>query len=266
MLRRLASLAVLSSVFFVALPGWSQQVPTPARLSFTVGAGYDQGNFGTDELSRALYFPFSFRYAKPRFDFSVSSSIARLNAPDGVRLIDGVSTRVGPDGVPIRDTGMGDVILRSRLFLVEDRGPGTSAPSIAPYFRLKIPTASVESGMGTGETDYGFGVEVDKTFDSVFVFGDLGYTVVGQIRRMALRNRALGSIGIGKQLSDDLSVSGMLDWRRSIVDGNPNPTDLVAILSYRLGDTTISPNALVGLTDGSPDFVLGIQLRFRLGQ
>src|SRR5688572_25644006 len=268
MLRRLPSLAailsVFFSVFFVAHPGWSQQQTAPARMSFTLGAGYDRGGFGTTEISRALYLPFSFRYTATRFDFSVSSSIARLDAPDGVRLIDGVPTRVAPDGVPLRETGMGDVVLRTRLFLIEDRGAGTSAPSITPFVRLKIPTASAERGLGTGETDFGFGVEVDKTFSSLFVFGDLGYTVVGKIPRMSLRNRALGSIGLGKQLSDDLSVSGMLDWRRSIVEGSPNPTDLIGVLSYRLGETTISPNAFLGLTDGSPDFGFAVQMRFSL--
>ena len=90
MARRLA-LALLV-VFFVAHPGWSQQQPNPARMSFTIGAGYDQGDFGTPDISRALYFPFSFRYTDPQFDFTVSSSIARLSASDGVRLIDGVPT------------------------------------------------------------------------------------------------------------------------------------------------------------------------------
>jgi hypothetical protein len=267
MSRRLSSfVCLLCLLFFVAHPGWSQQQSAPARMSFTIGAGYDQGDFGTTEISRAVYFPFAFRYTADRYEIGVSSSVARLSAPGGVRLIDGVPTRVGPEGLVLRETGAGDTVFLARLFLQEDRGPGTSAPSITPFFRLKIPTASDEKGLGTGRVDYGFGVEVDKDLGSAFVFGDLGYTVVGQVPRLNLRNRPLASIGVGKQLSDALSVSSMLDWRRSIVVGNPDPTDLVGIVTYRVGTTTISPNAFVGLTDGSPDVGAGIQVRFRFGQ
>jgi hypothetical protein len=262
-MRRLPFVAFL--VFFVAHPGWSQQQVAPARMSFTIGAGYDQGDFGTSELSQAIYFPFSFRYSASRFDFSVSSSVARLSAPDGVRLIDGVPTQTGFGDMAFRETGLGDTVLRSRLFLVEDRGPDTSTPSITPFFRLKLPTAPEERGLGTGKTDYGFGVELDKDFGSAFIFGDLGYTVVGKIPGLGLRDRPVASIGIGKQLSDAVSVSSMLDWRRSIIAGIPDPADLVGVLSYRVGSTTISPNAFLGLTDGSPDFGLGIQVRFRFG-
>jgi hypothetical protein len=165
--------------------------------------------------------------------------------------------------MPFRETGPGDTVLRTRLFLVEDQGPGTSTPSITPFFRLKLPTAPEQRGLGTGKTDYGFGVEWDKDLGSAFIFGDLGYTVVGKIPGLGLRDRPVASIGVGKQLSDAVTVSSMLDWRRSIVAGTPDATDLVGVLSCRVGSTTISPNAFVGLTDGSPDFGLGVQIRFR---
>jgi len=263
-MRRLSLAACL--IFFVAHPGWSQQQPASARMSFTIGAGYDQGDFGTSELSRALYFPFSFRYTASRFDISVSSSVARLSAPDGVRLIDGVPTQTGRGDTAFRETGPGDLVLRSRLFLVEDQGHSTSTPSITPFLRLKLPTAPEERGLGTGRTDYGFGVELDKDLGSAFVFGDLGYTVVGKVPGFGLKNRTLASFGVGKQLSDAVSVSSMLDWRRSIVAGSPDPADLVGIVSLRVGSTTISPNAFVGLTEGSSDFGLGIQMRVRFGE
>jgi hypothetical protein len=259
-MRRLPVAAFL--VFFVANRGWSQQ-PVPARISFTIGAGYDQGDFGTSELSQAIYFPFSFRYSASRYDISVSSSIARLSASDGVRLIDGVPTQTAVGDVTFRETGPGDTVLRARLFLVEDQGPDTSTPSITPFLRLKLPTAPEQRGLGTGKTDYGFGVEVDKDLGSAFIFGDVGYTVVGKITGLGLRDRPVASIGVGKQISDAVSVSSLLDWRRSIVAGSPDATDLVGVLSYRVGSTTISPNAFLGLTDGSPDFGLGVQVRFR---
>src|SRR4030095_5377580 len=150
-MQRLSFVAFL--ILFVAHPGWSQFQPVSARMSFTIGAGYDQGDFGTNELSQAIYFPFSFRYSASRYDISISSSVARLSAPDGVRLIDGVPTQTGFGDMAFRETGPGDTVLRTRLFFVEDQGPGTSTPSITPFFRLKLPTAPEQRGLGTGKTD-----------------------------------------------------------------------------------------------------------------
>ena len=257
-------LAVLF-LLFGAHSGWGQTV-VPARMSLTVGLGYDRGDFGTSVTTRASYVPFSFRYTATQFDFGVSSSVVQLNAPDGVRLIDGVPTPTAPGGPPLKESGIGDTIVRSRLFLLNDRGPGPSRPSITPFVRLKIPTASADRGLGTGKTDFGFGVEADKDFGPVFLFGDVGYTVVGQVRGISLRNRTTASVGVGRPLSDNVTVSGMLDWRESIVVGNPNPADLVGVLSYRMGSVTWSPNAFVGLTDGSSDFGAGMQMRFRFGR
>lgn len=261
MTPRLSLAAILLLAF--AHPGWSRQT-APTRMSLTVGLGYDQGDFGTLEISKAVYVPFTLRYTAPQFDIGVSSSFVRLHAPDGVRLIDGVPTPTVPGGPPLRESGIGDTVVRSRFYLVNDRGPGTSSPSITPFARLKIPTAASDRGLGTGRADFGFGVEVDKDFGPAFLFGDLGYTIVGKVRGLGLRNRSTASVGIGKPLSDSVTVSGMLDWRRSIVIGNPNPTDLVGVLSYKLNSsTTVSPNAFVGLTDGSSDFGAGVQMRFR---
>jgi hypothetical protein len=181
-----------------------------------------------------------------------------------VRLIDGVPTPTNPGDPALRESGIGDTVFRSRFYLVNDRGPDGSKPSITPFVRLKIPTAPADRGLGTGKADFGFGVEVDKDFGPAFLFGDLGYTFVGQLRGLALRNRTTASIGVGKPLSDAVTLSGLLDWRRSIVLGNSDPADLVGILTYRLSpSTTVSPNAFVGLTDGSSDFGVGVQVRHR---
>ena len=258
--RRIPLAALL--LLFGAHLGWGRQT-APARMSLTLGVGYDRGDFGTRETSRAFYVPFAFRYSAARYDIGVSSSFVRLDAPDGVRLIDGVPTPITPGGPPLKESGIGDTVVRSRFYMVNDPGPESSTPSITPFVKLKIPTASADRGLGTGKTDFGFGVEIDKDFGPAFLFGDLGYTVVGKILGLPLRNRTTASIGVGKPLSSDLTVSGMLDWRRSIVVGNPNPTDLVGFLSYRMGSVTVSPNAFVGLTDGSSDFGAGMQMRFR---
>jgi len=244
--------------------GWGQQLQAPARVTLRMGAGYDQGDFGTGEISRAAYLPVSVRFAADRFDLTVSSSFARIDTADGVRLIDGVPTQTGR-GVPLKESGISDTVVRSRFFVWDNKD--SHLPSLTPFVRVKIPTAREELGLGTGKTDVGFGIEVDKSLSQVFVFGDLGYTVTGKVPALDLRNRTAAGFGIGKELSESTTISGMVDWRRAIVAGNPNPAELTGVLSYKLSPAvTLSPNAFVGLTSGSSDFGVGFQMSWRFGR
>ena len=244
--------------------GWGQQAATPARFTLRLGAGYDQGDFGSTEVSRAYYAPFSLRYTGTRFDIGVSSAFVRIDTAGGIRLIDGVPTPTNSNSGPLLESGLGDTTVRSRFFMMIDEGPERATPSVTPFVKVKIPTASEQRGLGTGKTDYGFGVEVDKDVGPVYLFGDAGYTVIGKIPSLNFRNRPSASFGVGKQVTEKVTASGMLDWRRSIIEGNPNPTELVGVLSYRASRAvTFSPNAFVGLNDGSSDFGVGMQMSIR---
>ena len=242
---------------------WSQSSSPRDRFQIKVGASYDRGDFGTANTTHVFYMPITLRYLGENFDFSVTPSIARVNTTGGIRLIDGVPTPTGEQPSSVRDTSSapGDTVVRSRLYLVQ-----TDTATVHPFVKLKIPTAPEESGLGTGKADLGFGVEMDKQIDRYLVFGDLSYTFTGKPAGLSLRNRAGASFGFGHSLSPALLVSGMVDWRQSIVEGNPNPTELVGILSYRASPkVTISPNVYAGLNDSSPDVGFGIELAFRFG-
>jgi hypothetical protein len=256
-------LTALALVCLIATVGWGQAA-APARFTFRTGVGYDEGDFGFADVSRAYYAPFSLRYTATRFEVGISSAFVRIDTAGGIRLIDGVPTQTNSSSGPLLESGLGDTTIRSRFFMVVDEGRGTTKPSITPFVKVKIPTAQEERGLGTGKTDYGFGVEVDKEVGPIYLFGDAGYTVVGKIRSLNFRNRPMASIGVGKQVSESVTLSSMLDWRRSIIVGNTNPAELVGVLSYRVNRrVTVSPNAFVGLTDGSSDFGVGMQMSLR---
>lgn len=246
-----------------ASTGWSQSATRPERFQIKVGASYDRGDFGTSETTHVFYMPITFRYLGEKFDISVTPSIARVNTTGGIRLVDGVPTPTGEQPSSIRDTSSaaGDTLVRSRYYLVH-----TDTASIHPFVKLKIPTAPEDIGIGTGKADLGIGVEMDKQIEDYLVFGDFSYTWTGKPAALPFRNRAGVSFGVGKSLAPSVLVSGMVDWRQSIVIGNPNPTELVGVLTYRLNpNVTISPNIYAGLNDSSPDVGFGVELAFRFG-
>ena len=259
-MRRL--LTVIALMCLSVSASWGQTAP--ARFTFRTGAGYDQGDFGAAEISRAYYAPFSLRYTARRFDIGVSSAFARIDTAGGIRLIDGVPTQTDSSSGPLQESGIGDTTIRSRFFVVIDEGRGTAKPSVTPFVKIKIPTADESRGLGTGKVDYGFGVELDKEIGPIFLFGDVAYTVMGKIPELGFRNRPAASVGVGKQVTENVTVSSMVDWRRAIIAGNTNPTELVGVLSYRLTPrVSISPNAFKGLSQGSADYGVGVQMSFK---
>jgi hypothetical protein len=236
------------------------------HFQFKIGAFYDQGDFGSTTTTKALYTPITLRYLGDRYDVAVTSALERVNTNGGVVLIDGVPTQTGKKTtlVPVTNAGAGDTVVRGRFHLVEDQ---EGIPAVTPFVRVKLPTASADAGLGTGKTDYGFGVEVDKQLSPILLFGDLGYTVTGKVIGLNLQNRVGGSFGVGGRLSESVVISGSLDWRRSLVIGNGNPAELVGVITYRLSPTvTISPTVYRGLNDASPAFGAGIELAYRFGR
>jgi hypothetical protein len=261
-MRRL--LTVIALLCLSVSASWGQQAAAPARFTFRMGAGYDQGDFGAAEISRAYYVPFSLRYTASRFDIGVSSAFARIDTAGGIRLIDGVPTQTDSSSGPLQESGIGDTTVRSRFFVLNDQGRGTAKPSVTPFVKIKIPTADETRGLGTGKVDYGFGVELDKEIGPIFLFGDVAYTVMGKIPELGFRNRPAASVGVGKQVTENVTVSSMVDWRRAVIAGNTNPTELVGVLSYRVTPrVSISPNAFKGLSQGSADYGVGVQMSFK---
>lgn len=260
-MKRLLLPALLSLLSAGAL---CAQQTSAARMTFRVGVGYDRADLGFPQTTTGTYVPFSFRYTGSLMELGVSSGIARIDTLGGVRLIDGVPTRISPRGAPLQETGIADTTIRSRFFMLIDRGRDTAVPTVIPYVRVKLPTAPEEKGLGTGKVDYGFGAELDKDVGPVFLTGELGYTVVGKIPALGLRNRPSTSFGVGRQVAENFTAIGFVDWRRSIVAGNPNPTELVGVVNWRLSPTvSVTPNAYIGLSDGSPGFGAGLQFGFR---
>src|SRR5262245_21330146 len=236
------------------------------HFQLKIGGFYDQGDFGSLTATKTFFTPVTLRYLGERYDVSVTPSFALVNSAGGVRLIDGSLTRTGQRTTSVRDTrsGLGDTVIRGRFQLFKE---GTASPAVTPFAKVKIPTAVENLDLGTGKTDYGFGVELDKQLSPILLFGDLGYTIIGKVAGLDLQNRVGASFGVGGKLSDSVVLSGLVDWRRTIIRGNANPTELDGIITYRLSPTvTVSPNVYFGLNNSSPDFGGGMELSFRFGR
>lgn len=264
--RLLVVMCVIASVLLAAWPAAAQA--EREHFQVKLSPSYDEGDFGTSETTRTFFLPLMLRYLGEKFDVAATFFFIRLDSPGDVVIIDGVPT---PSADVARDrrveSGFGDIVLKGRYFLIDDPGLPSPVPSIVPFLKLKIPTGSERKNLSTGKTDVGFGVEWDKTLGNWIMFGDLSYTIIGDPEGVEFRNRPAASIGASYRMSTLVAVSGLLDWRRAVVRGRDDALEVVGLVTFRITRTlALTPNALVGLTDGSPDWGIGIELSYRFGR
>ncbi len=251
-------------LLLVAGQGWAQE---REHFQLKVGATYDQGDFGTSSTTRTLFVPVTVKYLGERFDLGVTPSFVVVDTAGGVTLVEGEPTRTGTGVRRVINAGFGDTLVKGRFFLLDDPGPQSPLPALTPFAKVKIPTADRDRNLGTGETDYGFGLEFDKQLWRFLLFGDASYTVIGSPPGQDLRNRPAASLGAGFMLTNALTVGAFLDWRRALVRGKDDPTELVGFLTYKVTRTlSFTPNVFVGLTNGSPDFGVGFELAYKFGR
>ena len=243
---------------------------TPGREHFQLKLtpGYEQGDYGAHGTTEIFAVPLTLRYLGETWDVSATFSYLHVESPGNVTFVAGQPVPVeGAAGRRRVDAGFGDIVLKGRYYLVEDSGELASLPSITPVLRLKLPTAESPE-LGTGEPDFGFGVEFDKTFGRSFiVFGDVTYTIIGEPSGQDFRNRPGASIGAGYRVSNVVTVSALLDWRGAISERQSDPVDLMGFVSFKVTPTfTASPYLSVGLTNGSSDVGVGVELSYKFGR
>ncbi|MGH7278086.1 MAG: hypothetical protein ACREJG_05305 [Candidatus Rokuibacteriota bacterium] len=266
-MSRLCAVLVACMLGLALPPAASGQAPRE-HFQLKIGPSYDEGDFGTSDTTRTFFLPLTLKYLGDRFDVGVTMSYVSIDSAGGVTIVDGRPVETGEErGARRTDSGFGDIFLRGRYFLIDDPGPQSPLPALSPTLVLKIPTADEDDSLGTGEPDFGFGLELDKTFGNLIVFGEVSYRIIGDPPGQDFRNRPAAYVGAGLRLSDLVTVIGLVDWRRALIAENDDPLELVGVVSLRLTPTIlVSPNAFVGLTDGSPDFGIGVELSYKFGR
>jgi hypothetical protein len=259
-----------------------ERLPQPAsqwRLSTTVN--YSSGNYRTDEKTTILYIPLTIKRLFNDGDISLSIPYVRISGTGAVRVVGGVPTKTSsvsgraagggsgggkkPGDSPLSsnttDSGLGDVILRGRYYLIEERG---IVPLVALTGRIKFPTADADHGLGTGEFDEGVGAELTKSLGERWLaYLDGGYNWIGDAPGTNFNNQWWYDVGVGHDLTDYLHLSLFYEEYRALVDRVNNARDLLMAADYTAGSGVhLTGSLLVGLSNGAPDYGVSGGIRF----
>ena len=172
-------------------------------------------------------------------------------------LIDGQ-----PVGIPLfvgsRD-GIGDVVIAAGYGYFPDGG---IIPAVELSGRIKIGTADEEQGLGTGEEDYTIQLDLSKNVGRVTPFAAVGYRFIGDPPEVKFNNKIFASAGLSLSLGRRFSMGLAYDWAQSAVPGSPDIQEIAPFGSIKLTEhLAFDPYAVIGLSNSSPDWGLGTQLR-----
>ena len=260
-------------------------------LSLGIGADYAQGKYGEPTTTKDYYVPFSVAYREGAWKGKVVIPFIAIQGNGEVvggpasRLVDdrrssnsgsgssnsgSGSSGSGGGGQDdaqeavedatntstTRNSGLGDVLASVTYSLVANEENGTY---IDVTGRVKFGAASDSKGLGTGENDYSFLVDVDKESGKWTLSVGAGYTVIGEPAGFNYRNVVSVTTGFSRRLEGPLSVNTYLTYRQSSRSGAPDQFEIAPGLSFRPDDhNRVDAYVLFGLKDGSPDLGVGI--------
>lgn len=147
---------------------------------------------------------------------------------------------------------MGDPMLQAGMELGQGFG---ILRSVHVHALAKVPIASAESGVGTGEWDYGAGLSVGLGGLRSFLLADASYWVVGDMPDLPLRNTLSYAVSAGRLLgSGRWSVFGSVMGATAMIADADAPLSLGLGLGYSSGaNQGFTLGVSSGLTESAPD-------------
>jgi hypothetical protein len=157
--------------------------------------------------------------------------------------------------------GLGDPTVRAEFAV----GPRTGAPRLVTVSALlKIPAASVEAGLGSGEFDGAFGVTIAEWRGRHSWLLDVSYWIVGDSPDVPRRNVPAVYVGYGRLLgsANRWSVTAGLSSSAAITSGLAPPTQATFGVFRALGPRAgIGGSIGVGLTGTAARITAGANWR-----
>jgi hypothetical protein len=137
-----------------------------AKVNFRLGVDQLEGDFESVDDVKLTYIPLDVSFGSVSSTFTIRIPYVRINNSGNVVMTaDGPAVLGvgGPGRAPFQtsdadesESGLGDIILREETFFLRT-GRGKT-PALSLVLDVKLPTADEEKGLGTGERDWGAGL------------------------------------------------------------------------------------------------------------
>jgi hypothetical protein len=173
-----------------------------------------------------------------------------------------VATDSGIDESTAYRIAVGDPMVSTGLDVYEGTG---FVRSLGTRASTKVPLNGLDSGVGTGEWDYGVGATGVVGVGPVIAILDLAWWWYGDLPDLELRDGPSWGAGLALPVSRALWGSVMASGAGRVVETADAPLSLAVGLSRsRPGTGSLSLTAGIGLSETAPDFTLSLGWRRQL--
>lgn len=230
-------------------PSIATAEPLYRRFKVSIGFHYSSGDYGTSDTTEIIYVPLVLKLEIERWSLQATIPYLSVSGPAVVE---------GPNGPISNGDGLGDVLARVSYLLPRNDGWPSFVPFLEIVGLVKFPTA--REGLGTDEFDFGLDGELTWTLGRVTPFATVGYRFLGDAE---LNDVFVGSAGAVVRIVDGVSAGLLLDYREASSSSTDERLEIVPFAAWRfLPHWSIDPYVSAGLTKGSPDAGVGVQLSY----
>ena len=268
---RFARSLALAAAFVVGVATASNGQQASSSWQMSVSTFVSEGNYGTEETTRLTFTALSLRRSFAKGDVSVRVPWLDVRSSGTVVVFQGVvypalTDRLTRAGARVaqrttRESGVGDVAVVGRLFLVADQG---ARPAIDLTARVELPTGDEIRGLGMGKASTEIGLELTKLIGpSLIALTSASYTVTSVAGDVQVQNPWEYSVGVGAYPIRSVLLSLSYEQWRSVIPGVPTGRDVLAGATIAAGRLRILASAQFPLADQAPDFGAGAGLAVR---
>ena len=226
--------------------------PGDTSVSLATGLDYSSGHYGSVRATNILVALSDVTVKTGDFQFTAALPYVTITGP--AFLV------VGAGGVPVvvnagrtadkERKGFGDLNLSGTYSVPSDL---TGDYQVDLTGRLKLATGDQNQGLTSGETDFGFAVDVSRQIDAWGPFVSFGYRVPGAPTAYSLVSAPSFSVGTSYQISDHLLAIASYDFDGTISSTLADSQQMFSSLSWVASDTlTFTVYGEYGLSSGAP--------------
>jgi hypothetical protein len=253
------------ALIVIALPTLAAETTLPRRdepgqFNITIGAEYSSGTYGGTTDTDIWYFPLIFRYEKDRWLFRAEVPYIFLNGPGDVQIVGGGGmgggmTGTSATGASRSTSGIGDIIGTVSYRL---QSGSANRPAIDATGKIYFGTGDASKGLGTGENSYAAQLDLYQWTGALTVYGSGGYLITGDPPGTNYRDVFFGTLGVERPFESNI-LGIALDAQQAYQTGGSAYTTLTGYFITRPEKTTkVTGYLLVGLSDGAPDWGIGV--------
>jgi len=224
--------------------------------TLSIGGTYSEGEYGTQETTKAYYVPLVAAYQNGMFSSSLSVPYIKLDSAGSFTWTPGGPVPISPvkpdafsslpaddfdpfnppDGTTTTQTstqtaGLGDITLKVAYTFVPVDGLFLKTSAL-----FKAATADEKKGLGTGENDYSAQIDLYKAIDDAYIFISGGYTLTGNTDIIDYKDVGYASIALGYNLSNLYSVGVNSSYRQALFDTIDDTKSVSPYVSYKFSE------------------------------